>query len=418
MSQYTRPDEKVFAQSAKVGEVESFPDVERGWGVAFEQSDGIPPMEWFNGLGKRTDESIRYLLQKGISDWSATEDYPLNAYVQHKNKMWVAVRANINEQPLMSSAWIQTALTIEEIKRLIPDVPVKSVNGKLNHVVLNAQDVGSFERSKNLADADPVIVRKNLRLGAAALRDVGVANNQLMQVGAFGLGNQQTQYTNVTTANNLLTTGFYFVASTVKDIPKLNDSYILVHVGVNTVYQDLTVANSGEKFSRIKRGNSWSNWQLVITDVNSFAITTPVGVPMPWPNINPPSGWLKCNGASFDKNRFPLLAKAYPAGVLPDLRGEFIRGWDDGRGVDEARGILTDQNDAMQKITGYFRSIDRNYDWIGGSAYLHSRWSTSIKSGAGDGWGTNVMFDSSREVRTAEETRPRNIAFLYIVRAA
>ncbi|SLM63443.1 Phage tail fiber protein [Dickeya aquatica] len=52
---------------------------------------------------------------------------------------------------------------------------------------------------------------------------------------------------------------------------------------------------------------------------------------------NPAAGWLKCNGQAFDKTLYPKLARAYPAGVLPDLRGEFIRGWDDGRGVDAGR---------------------------------------------------------------------------------
>ena len=56
----------------------------------------------------------------------------------------------------------------------------------------------------------------------------------------------------------------------------------------------------------------------------------PVGVPVPWPSATPPTGWLKCNGAAFSAEEYPELAKAYPANKLPDLRGEFIRGWDDG----------------------------------------------------------------------------------------
>ncbi|MEE3687386.1 phage tail protein, partial [Escherichia coli] len=59
----------------------------------------------------------------------------------------------------------------------------------------------------------------------------------------------------------------------------------------------------------------------------------PVGVPVPWPSATPPTGWLKCNGAAFSAEEYPELAKAYPTNKLPDLRGEFIRGWDDGRGV-------------------------------------------------------------------------------------
>ncbi|WP_137438258.1 phage tail protein, partial [Escherichia coli] len=57
----------------------------------------------------------------------------------------------------------------------------------------------------------------------------------------------------------------------------------------------------------------------------------PVGVPVPWPTATPPEGWLKCNGATFTKEQYPVLARVYPTLRLPDLRGEFIRGWDGGR---------------------------------------------------------------------------------------
>ncbi len=65
----------------------------------------------------------------------------------------------------------------------------------------------------------------------------------------------------------------------------------------------------------------------------------PVGAPVPWPSETPPTGWLKCNGAAFSAEEYPELAKAYPTNKLPDLRGEFIRGWDDSRGIDTGRSI-------------------------------------------------------------------------------
>nr|WP_252322155.1 tail fiber protein [Escherichia coli] len=80
----------------------------------------------------------------------------------------------------------------------------------------------------------------------------------------------------------------------------------------------------------------------------------PVGVPVPWPSATPPTGWLKCNGAVFSAEEYPELAKAYPTNKLPDLRGEFIRGWDDGRGIDAGREILSAQGDAIRNITGTF----------------------------------------------------------------
>ncbi|MGG7230942.1 phage tail protein, partial [Escherichia coli] len=67
----------------------------------------------------------------------------------------------------------------------------------------------------------------------------------------------------------------------------------------------------------------------------------PVGVPVPLPSATPPTGWLKCHGAVFSSEKYPNLAKAYPTLKLPDLRGEFIRGWDDGRGIDSGRNLLS-----------------------------------------------------------------------------
>ncbi|WP_440866629.1 phage tail protein [Symbiopectobacterium purcellii] len=55
------------------------------------------------------------------------------------------------------------------------------------------------------------------------------------------------------------------------------------------------------------------------------------GIPLPYPGAVAPAGWLKCNGQAFNKTAYPILAELYPSGHLPDLRGEFIRGWDDGR---------------------------------------------------------------------------------------
>ncbi|EOK3987018.1 tail fiber protein, partial [Escherichia coli] len=69
----------------------------------------------------------------------------------------------------------------------------------------------------------------------------------------------------------------------------------------------------------------------------------PVGVPVPWPTATPPAGWLKCDGRAFTKEQYPVLARVYPTLRLPDLRGEFIRGWDDGRKVDTGRKLLSAQ---------------------------------------------------------------------------
>ncbi|WP_126681263.1 phage tail protein [Escherichia coli] len=148
----------------------------------------------------------------------------------------------------------------------------------------------------------------------------------------------------------------------------------------------------------------------------------PVGVPVPWPSATPPMGWLKCNGAVFSSEKYPNLAKAYPTLKLPDLRGEFIRGWDDGRGIDSGRNLLSAQNDAIQNIVGSFGRTQLFRDVLSSGPFSqHGQvLSTGLKEAEIiEGYGAyNWTFDASRSVRTASETRSRNIAFNYIVRAA
>ncbi|EGP9734225.1 tail fiber protein [Escherichia coli] len=157
----------------------------------------------------------------------------------------------------------------------------------------------------------------------------------------------------------------------------------------------------------------------------------PVGVPVPWPSATPPTGWLKCNGAPFSAEEYPKLAKAYPKLKLPDLRGEFIRGWDDGRGVDSARLLLSSQaasilehNHEMSGWTGN-PLMARDVGELGTSSVF------AVQLSIGDGgllysWkdGSGTTNDSKRMDRTnhvssgAGDGSPRNIAFNYIVRAA
>ncbi|ELJ2391894.1 tail fiber protein [Escherichia coli] len=144
----------------------------------------------------------------------------------------------------------------------------------------------------------------------------------------------------------------------------------------------------------------------------------PVGVPVPWPSATPSTGWLKCNGAAFSAEEYPELAKAYPTNKLPDLRGEFIRGWDDGRGIDTNRSLLSSQGDAIRNIIGALVDVRfNNYPSDSGvftTSVIGDASSDSIKGG----YAKRVTFDASRVVPTANENRPRNISFNYIVRAA
>uniref|UniRef100_UPI003144FC38 tail fiber protein n=1 Tax=Gilliamella sp. ESL0250 TaxID=2705036 RepID=UPI003144FC38 len=187
--------------------------------------------------------------------------------------------------------------------------------------------------------------------------------------------------------------------------------------------QIYTLYKSGRQFIRNYRGTAnsghWESWveQITTANINDYL---PVGIPQPWPTTTPPAGWLKCNGWKFDKNKYPKLAKAYPSGYLPEMRGETIRGWDDGRGVDPGREILSPQGDAIRNIWGEISPISESFasEPIATGAFKYfekhaGHTPTTIDRGSVGG----VVFDASNIVPTANENRVRSVAFLYIVKA-
>ncbi|HFV6474882.1 TPA: tail fiber protein, partial [Escherichia coli] len=161
--------------------------------------------------------------------------------------------------------------------------------------------------------------------------------------------------------------------------------------------------------------------------------TLPVGVPVPWPSSRPPEGWLQCNGAAFTRTKYPKLAVAYPDLRLPDLRGEFIRGWDDLRMIDRGRLLLSTQE------ATYICTAIQAYHGVAGGADIQAGISFAShdndiinitpdqpRTGNGilygrkpvDRWaiaraGKLVSNEKDRWIAI----RPRNIAFNYIVRA-
>ena len=154
-----------------------------------------------------------------------------------------------------------------------------------------------------------------------------------------------------------------------------------------------------------------------------------IGIPFFWPSAAMPNTvmdewsdmvFLKFNGATFSATTYPKLALIIPSLKLSEARGAFPRIWDDGRGVDSGRALLSEQLDAMQNVTG---SLSDNT--MGSASSASGVFNVDSGSGvkyaapsAGNAFGYyGVTFDLSRIARTSAETRPRNIAFNFLVRA-
>ncbi|EAQ3240009.1 tail fiber protein, partial [Salmonella enterica] len=71
----------------------------------------------------------------------------------------------------------------------------------------------------------------------------------------------------------------------------------------------------------------WSEWAMFYTSLNPPPDSYPVGAAIAWPSdVLPDGGYAFMHGQPFDKSAYPLLARAYPSGVIPDMRGWTIKG--------------------------------------------------------------------------------------------
>ncbi|ENH1658845.1 phage tail protein [Escherichia coli] len=176
----------------------------------------------------------------------------------------------------------------------------------------------------------------------------------------------------------------------------------------------------------------------ILTYLRLGAGAPPIGIPFFWPLAAMPNivmdEWsdmvfLKPNGASFSAVEYPKLAKVWPGLVIPEMRGEFLRIWDDGRGVDAGRAILSAQGDAIREITGKIYSRGGTATSSGAIAIASGAFSYE---GAISGDTSSTLTTASSPAKqleattfsvaasglpTANENRPRNIAFNFLVRA-
>lgn len=137
-----------------------------------------------------------------------------------------------------------------------------------------------------------------------------------------------------------------------------------------------------------------------------------VGIPYIWHSDTLPKDAFWCDGSSFDKAKYPLLAMVYPSGKVPDYRGVVLRMRDRGKGYDANRTLGSFQSDAIRNITGSFIAT---YNGNPVTGCFYNTGNNGHTKGRTDWDGQSITFDASRVVPTANENRMKNIAVNYIV---
>jgi len=160
-------------------------------------------------------------------------------------------------------------------------------------------------------------------------------------------------------------------------------------------------------------GNVTGNLTGDVTGVASKS--SPAGMVAPFAMSTPPTGWLECNGSAISRTTyadlFAVIGTAWGTGDgsttfnLPDLRGEFIRGWDNSRGVDSGRTFASSQDDDLESHNHSY-TIPTDGGSFSNASYF------DILLGTPNG----AYYSHTTGNTGGTETRPRNIALLYCIK--
>jgi len=188
--------------------------------------------------------------------------------------------------------------------------------------------------------------------------------------------------------------------------------------GTTVITDDLRIENVDINYDNSQSGLIATTLQDAVDELSNID-ATPIGAIQYFGMDSVPSGWLKANGAQVSRvtynELFNEIGTTFGAGDgsttfnLPDLRGEFIRGWDDGRGVDSGRTFGSFQSDSFASHSH-------------GVSHGAQRWRGNQGTNS---WQSPAGFDVTIGHRDASvntnsagnnETRPRNIALLACIK--
>jgi phage-related tail fiber protein len=188
---------------------------------------------------------------------------------------------------------------------------------------------------------------------------------------------------------------------------------------VTVAFQPWVDTSSSPPVWKVRNGSN-SAWITVgVLDPAGFSVSgSPTGQIIYVALSSAPTGYLKANGAAVSRTTYAALFTAIGTtfGVgdgsttfnVPDLRGEFIRGWDDSRGVDASRTLGTAQSDSFKSHSHRPSTNATNQSW---EVPANTGAFTSAYSGA-----VSVNNAPDTGLTGDTETRPRNVALLACIK--
>ena len=446
MALVNKPDESIFASSAKQGEVDNFPDLLRGWGITFDQTQGIPPMEWFNFLFKRLDEKHTYLMQRGLPEWSATQDYTKGSCVQFDGVSYRALKDSKNNSPNESDSqyWVRWGFALSEIAQ-----------ATLTQYGITKLYTGYDSQSEDLALTPKTgyqlkqLINSNTRaLGNViqnSKKSSAVDSNSADTVATSAA--VKTAYDKAVEAEELANTKWAAKSATETEPGILPISHKTDGTDKNKFASEYAVGEAAKKglplgavvsFPRAMTnpigflradGTTFNQqtfpdlYRVLGSDKLPDLTRSDVGMTAYFAVDNIPAGWIAFDeiATQVTEQRYPelyrhLVGKYGSIASVPKVADRFLRNAGNGLSVGQTQG------DAIRNITGRFGPLDNDLKsylktMLDGAFYLIE---DEKYFGLNGSWNNNnplVGFDASKVVPTAEENRPKSLALKLCVKA-
>ncbi len=413
-----------------------------------------------------------------IDNNSGSPNMPALSPVQSNTPTWFTEGDKNKGISWIGQDWLN--ILQAELLNILSEAGIKPDKGKLNQLTLSVKAIitaNAYTQTNNLKEifdagiAAQAAARGHLGLGKLATKDslgpadvgalpaegTAVAANRLASCGALPALTGTTRGSDSgLIMGEVYNNGYPTQYGNVLRLTGTGDGEILIGwSGVNGAPAPAYIRSH-----RDTADAEWSEWAMFYTSLNPPPVPpdlNPVGSAIAWPSDNIPAGYTIMQGQTFDTSAYPLLARAYPSGVIPDMRGWTIKGK-----PASGRAVLSQEMDGNKSHTHTARALDTDlgtkstssfdYGTKGSSSggghvhefgsYVNSYWGdsnhTSFLTGGG-AWtkvagdhthttwigphghtmyigphGHVVIVDAEGNV----ETTVKNIAFNYIVRLA
>lgn len=178
------------------------------------------------------------------------------------------------------------------------------------------------------------------------------------------------------------------------------------HIKKSEIVDDLITDDAEKPVSAKQAKILKDNLDYAISDLDVLLYS-----PIPYSKTVAPTGYLVMMGQTITQAQYPKLYARY-GGALPDMRGEFIRGLDNGRGIDSSRAVLSSQN---ATAIGFYVGGMPDSTLI---SFVDVRNPDTQYNDSTDGYRRySASGDKGTAVQILKTVRPRNVSYNFIVKA-